>query len=440
MDTIEWAKNPRTIKKSSKQYAHFDYRTNMKRAYQYVLCPEKIAQHGFYPFIHYEKDMSKYGANGLKQKKRDICYAAHLDRCIYQYYSFLLNERYNERLKNDGIWDVPVAYRTDLGVSNIQIAKRAFDYIRSYPSCYVMIGDFTSFFDRLNHRYLKKQWCNLLGVTSLPSDHYAVFKSVTKYQKWELDDLLELNGLENSYTGREELNSKRRVLPTKVYHSNKTHIIPNSDDFGIPQGSPISAILANIYMLDVDKTVAEIAKEHGGLYMRYSDDFIVIIPNHDGGSSSAVLKNIVDVFNKVDGLTLEPTKTQFFKVSLPFIQNNGSEYFENADCKHDVINFLGFTFDGERVSIRSKTVGKYYYRMYRKAKTIAKSGGYTSTGKHISNKNLYMCYSERGAHSRKGNFFTYVEHTEEVFGENELLRRDVKNHMSKIRHAISKPE
>ena len=39
-----------------------------------------------------------------------------------------------------------------------------------------MIGDFTKFFDMLDHDYLKGQWCSLLQVERLPKDHYAVFK------------------------------------------------------------------------------------------------------------------------------------------------------------------------------------------------------------------------------------------------------------------------
>ena len=48
---------------------------------------------------------------------------------------------------DNDISNVAVAYRTDLGKSNIQFAKEAFDHIRQMCSCYVMIGDFTDFFD-----------------------------------------------------------------------------------------------------------------------------------------------------------------------------------------------------------------------------------------------------------------------------------------------------
>ena len=48
---------------------------------------------------------------------------------------------------------VAVAYRTDLHKNNIHFAKVAVDFIRESGPCYIMIGDFTNFFDNLDHRY-----------------------------------------------------------------------------------------------------------------------------------------------------------------------------------------------------------------------------------------------------------------------------------------------
>ena len=75
--------------------------------------------------------MSKYSARlgKKKPKERDICYASHIDRCIFQYYSFLLNELYNRRILDDGIFEVPIAYRSDLHKTNIYFSKKAFDFI-----------------------------------------------------------------------------------------------------------------------------------------------------------------------------------------------------------------------------------------------------------------------------------------------------------------------
>ena len=94
---------------------------------------------GIYPFIKYVMRYDRFhkvnGKLAFDPKEREICYSAHIDRCIYQYYSALLNEKYNLRLKHDGINNVPVAYRTDLHCNNIDIFRQAIDFIRECQSC-----------------------------------------------------------------------------------------------------------------------------------------------------------------------------------------------------------------------------------------------------------------------------------------------------------------
>ena len=112
------------------------------------------------------------------------------------------------------------------------------------------------------------------------------------------------------------------------------------------------------------------------------------------------------------------------------------------------INFLGFTFDGRKVMIRAKTAGKYYYRMYGKAKSIARNKGYSPKGNPISAKNLYAIYSKKGARGYwikqkdgtkrwyRGNFLSYVRRAKKKFGNNELIDRDTRRHMQKIRKML----
>ena len=411
MTKQEWLTSETVIEKSRRSYAHFDCRTDIAQQRSYISVPQNIEQHGFYPFIHYQQRQVKFNKEtGPKEKKRDICYASHIDRCIYQYYSFLLGEKYNQRVVKDGLSNVAVAYRTDLHKNNIHFAKRVIQFIRNNSPCYIMIGDFTGFFDHLDHGYLKQQWCSLMGVSELPKDHYKVFRSVTRYSTWELSDLLALNSLKDNRAGRRTLNSMLRVLTPEEYkaNSNRKHIKPNPDAFGIPQGSPISGLLANVYMLEVDKTVNDLVTEQG----------------------------------------LEPNKTQYFRYEDTKLENCGSLFGVPLEGQKRFINFLGFTFDGKTVSIRMKTLGKYYYRMYSKAKTIQKSGNYSPKGKHISNKNLYALYSIKGAKGswitqvdgtqkwHSGNFLSYVQRATKEFGSHESLERGTKNHMAKIRRAL----
>ena len=109
-----------------------------------------------------------------------------------------------------------------------------------------------------------------------------------------------------------------------------------------------------------------------------------------------------------------------------------------ADDSKQFMNFLGFTFDGKKIFLRKKTTSKYYYRMHRKAKAIARIGEYTKTGKHINKTKLYMTYSDRGNNSRHSNFFTYVDRAEKEFGMDEDIRCDLKNPMGKIKKALEK--
>ncbi len=438
MTPTEWLNSADAVERSKKPYAHFDWRTDIGQQREYIADPDKIAKHGFYPFIHYEKRTLKYSKKkGRKEKKRDICYAAHIDRCIYQYYSFLLNELYNERVKKDGISASAVAYRTDLHENNIHFSKRAFDFIKANSPVHVMIGDFTGFFDNLDHAYLKQQWCSLVGVDRLPSDHFKVFKNITSYSKMELTDLLRINGLEDTKSDRKKINGMARVLTPEQFKENRSLIQKHVDPYGIPQGSPISGILANVYMLDVDKQINDAVNKLGGMYIRYSDDFMIILPDAPEIDAAKELKRIADMVKHAPRLTLEPSKTQYFHFENGVLTNCGKFFHENADDSSRTINFLGFSFDGQKVRIRSKTVSKYYYRMYRKARNIAKMGGYTPEGKRITGENLYMTYSRKGAKKGPGNFLTYVNRAASEYGPNEPIKRDTRKHMQKIRKALN---
>lgn len=449
MTDKEWLESDEAKEKSMRFYAHFDYRTNIGQQRVYLSDPENIKRHGFYPFIHYKQKQTKYSkAGGKTDKERDICYAAHIDRCIYQYYNFILGELYNQRVEQDRISHVAVAYRSDLHQSNINFAKRAIDFIRNNSPCYIMIGDFTGFFDNLDHNYLKRQWCSLLGESRLPDDHYAVFKSLTRYSVWELSDLLALNYLPDDRKGRKELNSRSRVLSIEEFKANRSHIKPNQNKYGIPQGSPISGMLANIYMMDVDRQVQYFVSNLNGFYMRYSDDFIIVIPDN-GDTSSQAMKDVSGFF-KIDGLTLEPEKTQYYRFENQSLVSCSIQYGISEKKSKRFINFLGFTYDGKTITVRAKTTGKYYQRMYRKVKSITKSPGNISVGKRILSSNLYNLYSIKGAngylikkrdgHTRKcsGNFLTYIQRSKKIIGYKESIDRDTRRHMSKIRKALKR--
>ena len=278
-----------------KKYAHFDNRVSLKNdeVWKYVTNPNQIRVHAFYPFISFEKLCPKYShkKNKLKDKKRPLSYSAHIDRCIYQYYAYLINEKYNMRAELDGINECAVAYRNNLHKNNVDFANRAYEFIMKNKECYIIVGDFKEFFNSLNHEYLKERLCDLLGCAQLSDDYYAVFKSITKYSSCMLEDILSYFGLKNSRKTMRNLNSKKRIMTKEQFHEFKrmrfekkgggNYTVQKNKDKGIPQGAAISAVLANVYMLAFDYEMNNYINELRGLYMRYSDDFIVVIPGHD---------------------------------------------------------------------------------------------------------------------------------------------------------------
>ena len=69
MTPTEWLNSPETVERSKKPYAHFDWRTDVSEQREYIADPKKVARHGFYPFIHYEKRTLKYSKKKGRRRK-----------------------------------------------------------------------------------------------------------------------------------------------------------------------------------------------------------------------------------------------------------------------------------------------------------------------------------------------------------------------------------
>ncbi|MFS2167674.1 hypothetical protein ACCD09_28505, partial [Variovorax sp. Varisp62] len=113
-------------------------------------------------------------------KERPISYASHVDSHIYAFYTESLNGLYEAKLQELGLEENVMAFRA-LGKSNVDIAKLAFDRIKSRKKSVALALDITGFFDNLDHHILKISWQNLLNLKQLPKDHFNVFKSISKY-------------------------------------------------------------------------------------------------------------------------------------------------------------------------------------------------------------------------------------------------------------------
>ena len=412
----------------TKPYAHFDLRVSlsMPSIRKYVMDRTKIVTHSFYPFIHFEKKNSRYGKKGPK-KPRELYYCSHLDRCVYQRYAFLLNYQYNIWACENNIDDVAIAYRDNLGKNNIDFAKDAFDAIRSFPQCFIFVGDFTNFFDNLEHQYLKKMMCEVLGVERLPQDYFSVFKNITRFSSWDWKDIVKAAGENIAERGvRKKINSKETVLTKEQFQKNKKDIKKNISGVGVPQGSPISAVLSNIYMIKFDKDIKRYVTSKGGIYMRYSDDFIIVLPYERDAEIADFTSYIFSYVESMKGLIdLQKEKTSCYT------------YKDEAIYEGDQpssINYLGFLFDGKSIRIRPRAITKYYYRMRRKAHTIGRSNWISSKGRRISAKELYSIYSRN---DEKQTFIDYARKAKGILKLNDQEANAlIKHHKRKIAMAI----
>lgn len=434
MDLLLW-KNQQLRRCPFAHYSHFDCKVSFASKWDYIVAPEKIVHHGFYPLIHNILKQPKI-KNGhlIDYKTREIYYAAHIDRLIYKYYAFLLNERYNDILSQKDLSDVVIAYRTNLGKNNIHFSQQALSLIKRLKSCYVMIGDFTNFFDSLEHNYLKLQLCNVLSVGKLPPDYYHVFKSVTKFSYVDVKDILEITGMPSL----SKLNGCRKIMTIEQLHNNRQSIKRNPNPFGIPQGTPISAVFANIYMLDADEKIHTLVKSVNGLYMRYSDDFIIIIPQVNIKNFNDIYDKLHNIINNIPRVELSPDKVQLYHV----LDGEINDIRQGIDTtqRRKIISFLGFSYDGEKISIRAKTISRYYHKVYRKIKTINRHRMFKSSPR-INCHNLYNLYTikhhtDRNQTNRYGNFIDYAIKSTKCFSSNENVNLVVKRHLEKIRKRL----
>lgn len=405
-----------------KRYLHFDYPiSNTSEALQkiehYITSPEKIAQHSFYPFIDYKISSRKVVRNAQgklipKSKDRPIAFASHLDSQIYRYYSGLLERLYEGEIEKRGLGESVLAFRA-LGMSNIDFAKQAFDRIREFGNCGVVAVDVTGFFDNLDHEIIKRSWCELLSEPRLPNDHYNVFKSITKFSLVSKDDVYrQLNIPKNNPRA-----GRKRICTAKEFREQvrKNGLISGNpkETKGIPQGSAISALLSNIYMLDFDETLAEVISEINGAYYRYCDDMLFIVPAEF--TSGIEQKVVVEIAKLKLDINTDKTEIRRFRITR-----------SGGIISDKPLQYLGFTFDGQQILIRSAALARYSERMKRGVRLAKatkrkndKMARRSDEVKPLFKRKLYEKYSHQG----RKNFIRYGLRAANKMGSKSIRRQ-----------------
>lgn len=101
---------------------------------------------------------------------------------------------------------------------------------------------------------------------------------------------------------------------------------------GIPRGTGLSATLAEVYLQDFDRQFRSL--ESNAIYLRYVDDFILLIPTgQDSAHTKAVIKQHLRRISRQFKLSLNSSKTR---------------YFYSNDAR---FSFLGYSFKCNNASV-----------------------------------------------------------------------------------------
>jgi hypothetical protein len=333
--------------------------------------------------------------NGLPDKKdRPIRYASRRDSYIFSHYRSILYPLYEKELQKLGISECAIAYRRipqknkKSGKCNIHFAYEAFKKIQQANNCTAFAFDIHHFFENLDHEHIKKMWLRLLSTNQLasqykilPEDHFKVFRAVTNYSYIDIQVAYKELGLIGEHT--DQFGIKRikylvdrndfplQICTPKVFREKLApHIKCNLNPFGIPQGSPISDLLANIYMIDFDLAMYTYVKHLGGNYYRYSDDILIILPSSQLHCSSVENEVEKHLANLAPRLLLKQEKTQIYRyVQQP--DNTQNCHTLKAQSASQGLEYLGFRYDGKRIFLRNSTISGIQRKITASAKRMA---------------------------------------------------------------------
>jgi len=450
-----------------KFYPHFDAPLSLSEARRIVTDPASVARNKFYPFMLYHDEWQPFrtrkGEERPEKKNRPIRYASRRDAYILTYYRRILAEKYEAKLKALGIEECPIAYRrlkkvTGAGKSNIDFAKDAFDEIERQGNCVAVALDIKGYFENLDHGRIKEVWCELLNVGKLPADHFTIFKNLTRYHVVDQKEVYRRLG----YLKCKTVKARQREQFTVPFNEMPEQLCSPSDfrekicggnsalpsivrgnvdeegnrlNHGIPQGAPISDLIANFYLLGFDVSLNNFARQSGGIYRRYSDDILLILPGAGSSAQAAEQHAIAEIQKYGSQLAIKPSKTCIVKFETT--ENGLSFQSLRSGSGQNGFEYLGFRFDGRKVYIRDTTLSRVYRKIARSAKGVAHG-----VGKHppanvdqFLDEVLYGQFSQRFHRVRsKSNprdprertfsmedpktwtFYTYAKRASEIFG------------------------
>ena len=156
----------------------------------------------------------------------------------------------------------------------------------------------------------------------LEPDWYAIYKSLVKATYFDLDEIAKIKKTDRKLLRKKEscpsilLNQREmRKLKHQYLHNyyeiideNSSH--PDKTKIGIPQGTSLSALFANPYMIDFDKTISDYVNTVNGFYRRYSDDIFIVVPF----SEKEKLCTLFEIERQKINIEISTNKTRRFHI------------------------------------------------------------------------------------------------------------------------------
>lgn len=410
-----------------RNYAHFDKDLGISALAKLVQSDALVAAHSFLPFLSDRVLERRYKPllNKTVDKTRPIMIPSHVDAHIFSYYASTLGQAHDQRLIDLGCSESVLAYRRwEGGKCNIHFAVEAFDEVRKMANGVAIAIDLEAFFDSIPHALIKNEWKQTLQSDRLPDGHYAVFRSMTRYAHASRAQVCAKLGI--SYRS---IHKRREALCTpeqfRAHVRGGKLIQVNKQPNGIPQGSPISGLIANLAMTSFDAHMHSFARARGGSYRRYSDDILLLAPTTE-------IDDILDELSRrIDrsGLRINNDKTErtVFRTTL------------QGQIETDrPLQYLGLLLDGDRILLRSRTLSRYWRRVksaIHNAEKAARASHRRGGNRRLFRRTIFLRFTHLGSR----NFIEYAGRCSSLSGS-EPLAGQTRAHWAKIARMLDRAD
>ncbi len=214
--------------------------------------------------------------------------------------------------------------------------------------------------------------------------------------------------------------------------------------FGIPQGSSISALLSNIYLIDYDTKLNELAQKHGFLYRRYCDDILIVCDTKDALHFQKIAREEIAKYHleiqdkKVELIEFcKNSQGQIRSFNLKKIQQELPSQMNasNEQRFYKSLQYLGFEFNGKDILIRPGSLSRYFRKMKgRIIKTVCMAYSEQARGEKIFKQQLFHRYTHLG----KRNFLHYAYNASKEYYRNSLGKKKFAMNSPAIKRQLSR--